>query len=122
MQQAKIVVRFLFPTHQDAAVAVQPRRRTLDDPAASALAVDSSLVSLVAPRMNVGRVAAPAGISPQHLTVVPQIAAEMMTMPTGGSGSGDWDAGQSLVEEFLIVRVRAGNGHTDRHTSAIGKD
>jgi hypothetical protein len=122
MQQAKIVIPYLFPTHKDAAVAVQARRRTLDDPAASSLAAYSWLVSFIAPRMNVGRVAAPAGISPQHLTVVSQIAAEMMTMPTGGSGPGDRDAGQSLMKEFLIARFCGGNGHADRHTSAIGKN
>ena len=78
MQQSLIVVGFLFPPHEDAAVAVEPRSDALDNPATGALAPHSLFGLFLAPRSDVRHVAAAAESLAERLAVVALVEAQML--------------------------------------------
>ena len=104
MQKTDVVRRFLFPAHEDAAVAVQPRVDTLDDPASRLVPV-AALRLLFASRADVRRVATASGGTTDGFGVVAFVPAEMLFAPAARTRPRDGDAVESGFDEFLIVNV-----------------
>ena len=89
MQQSLIVVGFLFPPHEDAAVAVEPRSDALDHPAPGALAPHALFGLFLAPRADVRHVAAAAESLAERLAIVALVEAQMLpTARSLGRGNG----------------------------------
>jgi len=114
MQQGDVVCRFLFPPHENAAIAVQPRVDTLDDPASRTVSA-AALRLLFAPRADVWRVAA-AGRAANGIGVVAFVTAEMLLASAARSRSWDGDAIESGFDESLIMHIGAGHSWKYRWT------
>ena len=78
MQQGLIVSGFLFPPHEDAAVAVEPRGNALDNPPSSALAPHSFFGLFLAPRPDMRHIAAAAKPLADRFAVVALVEAQML--------------------------------------------
>ncbi len=120
MQQTDVVRRFLFPPHEDAAVAIQPRVDALDDPPSRTVSA-AALRPLFTPRANVRRVASAAGRAANGIGVVAFVAAEMLFAPPTWPRSRDGDAVKSGISESLIMHVGASHRQTDRHAAPVGE-
>lgn len=119
MKQADVVSRFLFPPHENAAVAVQPRVDSLDDPA-SRLVSALTLLSLFASRADVWRVAAASRRVANRLSVVAFVTTKMLRTTTSRARPRNRNAVESSVDESLIVNIGTGHGQANRHATPIG--
>src|SRR5829696_8561114 len=99
MQQSLIVSGFLFPPHEDAAVAIEPRSDAFDNPATGTLAPHSLFGLLLASRSDVRHIAAAAEPLPDRLAVVAFVEAQMP--PTARSlGSANRNAVECLPQKL----------------------
>ena len=121
MQQSLIVPSFLFPPHEDAAVAVKPRSNAFDNPATSALAAHSLFGPFLSARSDVRHIAAAAKSLADRVAVVALVEAQML--PTARSrGARQRETIECLPQKFLIVGVGAADRQADRHAAAVGKN
>ena len=121
MQQGFIVGGFLFPPHEDAAVAIEPRRDALDNPTPGALALHLLFGLFFAPRPDVRHVATAADPLTDRLTVVAFVEAQMPSA-TRSLGAANRNAVERLVEKFLVVSIGPAHRQTDRYAAAVGEN
>ena len=121
MQQGFVVSGFLFPPHEDAAVAIEPRRDAFDNPTSGTLAQHALFGLLLAPRANVRHIAPATDPPTDRFAVVTFVEAQML--PTAGAlGARQRDAIERIEEKFLVVGVGAADRKTKRHAAAVGEN
>lgn len=77
MYEGEVVGGFLFPSHEDAAIVVEPRGGALADPAACEFALRAFRDDLGAARADVRSIAAASQALTIGLAIVSEVAAEM---------------------------------------------
>lgn len=120
MEQADVVRRFLFPAHENAAVAVQPRVNPLDDPAACAISA-AALCLFFAARADVWRVASATDGATNSVGIVALVAAEMLLVPAAGPWARHRNAIERGFDESLIMHIGAGHRQANRHAASVGE-
>src|SRR5487761_12441 len=118
MNERKIIVCFLLPPHEQAAIAVGPRMCALHDPSSRFVPALAGS-PLFSTRDNVRHIAAPPCQLFDGASVVAFVAAEMLR-PTGRwPRTCDRDRLQSIGGENLIVRVGTGDHDGQRNTPTV---
>jgi len=120
MDEAQVILDFLFPPHQQAACAVGPGVGRFDDPAAGAMA-GATTASLFVAAANVRLVAAAPRDAQRGLPEVTFVEAQMLSAATTGSRPLHRDRAQRGLQKFLIVSVGSGDGNSQRHATAISE-
>ena len=78
MQQGFVVGGFLFPSHENASVAIEPRGDSLDNPATRALAINSFVAVFLESTLAVRSIAAPMQSLSKGFVVVAHVAAQIL--------------------------------------------
>src|SRR5688572_8767704 len=121
MQQSFIIGGFLFPSHEDAAVSVKPRRDTLDHPTPGALAPHALFGLLLAPRADVRHVAVTAELLANRVAIVALVEAQMSSTPRSRRAR-NRNAEERRGKKLLVVCIGAADRQTDRHAAAVGEN
>ena len=122
MQQSNVVRSFLFPPHQDAAVAIHPGMDAFYDPTSRARPT-TALDLFLAAGTDVRSVASMAGGATNGIGIVTLVAAEMLLAPSARSWPRHWNAVQRGFDESLVMDVgtrhRQANGHATQRRPGV---
>jgi hypothetical protein len=121
MEHSQIIYRFLFPTDENPAEAIDPGGDALDHPASRTTAVGAFGDLFLTARLDMRSVTASAGFPADSVGVKTLVAAQMLRTPRGGAGTADRDTVERGVKEFLVMHICAGNCHAQGHAPAIGQ-
>src|ERR1700693_4859997 len=100
MDEAQIILDFLFPPHQQAARAVGPGVGCFDDPATGAMALSTTAALFVA-AANVGFVTTLPRDGQRRLPEVTLVEAELLLAASAGSWPRHRDRTQRGLQKFL---------------------
>src|SRR5882724_10330291 len=100
MDEAQVILDFLFPPHQQAACAVGPRVGRFDDPAAGAMA-GATMASLFIAATNVRLIAAAPCDGHRRLPEVTFVEAKMLSTAAAGSRPRHGNRTQRGLQKFL---------------------
>ena len=118
-----MVLVFLRPADQDAAVAVEPAVAGLDDPAAGAPAGRADLFGdLLAAGTDVRRQSVVADERSDVGVVVGPVKAEALRRVRSRLGTLDRDRVERALQELVVVAVRAVVVEPDRDTRSLADD
>src|SRR5688572_16353656 len=120
MDEAQVILDFLFPPYQQAACAVRPGVCRLDDPSAGALALSSSALLFVA-TANVRPVAAAPRDRQRGFPKVSLVEAQMLQVMTARARPLQRNRTQRRLKKFLVVGVGPGDGNSQRDAAAVGE-
>ena len=119
MQQAQIVLRFLFITHQQFAEAVQPRMRSFHFPPPGRLLAATNRFGLLSDLPHMGDVTT---ISHDHgsgLSAVSLIGAQILPTPTRRFGAPNHNAVQGFRQQLDIMSVGPADDKGERDASPV---
>lgn len=118
MDEAQVILDFLFPPHQQAAGAVHPRMGSFHHPASGALS-STTAASFFASTLNVRDVPEPPDTLLAGFAEIALVEAQMLPLTAGAAGARQRNRTQRDLQQFLIVDVGARDGDTQRHAAAI---
>ena len=123
LEEGEVVLVFLAPADEDAAVSVQPGVGCFDDPAAGAPAGLLELeFDLFAARPDVRRVAVLEREGVHRRRVVGAVEAEALRLCRGRRRPLDRNAVQGRLEERLVVAVRTVVRQPDRDPRSLAEN
>jgi hypothetical protein len=120
MDEAQVIVGFLFSSHQQAPCPVSPRVTSFDDPTAGSLS-GATRFGFSATWWNMWYVAVAASQTFNRFAEVPFVQTEMLLASSLRLGTRYGNRSQRSAQKFLIVRVRAVDGDAQRHASRVGE-
>src|SRR5207244_6583639 len=120
MDEAQVILDFLFPPHQQAACAVGPGVSRFDDPAAGAMA-GATTESLFVAAANVRLVAAAPRDGQRRLPEVTRVEAQMVRGAAAGARPRHRNRTQRGLQKFLVVRVGTRDGNAQRNAAPVRK-
>jgi len=120
MNQSQVILRFLFPSRQDAAEAVHPAVSSLHNPAAcleTGLSFDR--LSFFTTRLDVGRIAELLYQITHRVIVITFIQAHTLWMSSAGLGAFDRNTLQSRLHQLAIMPIGAINRQANRYATGF---
>ena len=119
MQQAQIILRFLFVPHQQLAETVQPRMRSFHPPSAGRLLPSADRFGFLADLPHMRNITAFAHNRGGGLATVAFIGTQVLATPTGRLGSPNHNAVQCLGQQFHIMPVGPADDKRERDASPV---
>src|SRR5580692_5992935 len=121
MDKRKVILRFLFPPHEQAAAAVGPRVRAFNNPPSRSLPFSSRLFLFTATR-HVEYVSAPLSEALDGLAIIALVQAKVLGTPRSAARTSERYAGQSGFGEPLIVDIGTRDGDGQRYTATVSEN
>src|SRR6266550_1671200 len=121
MNEAQVILDFLFPPHQQAAGAIGPGVGRFDDPAAGAMPLPTT-ASLFVATANVRLIAAAPRNGQRGLPEVTLVEAEVLPAATARARPLHRNRMQRGLQKFLVVSIGPGNRNSQRHAAAVGEN
>src|SRR5262245_56149769 len=117
MKHGEIILRFLFPAHQDATKTVHPTVGTLDHPATrSFVGFVRQRFGFFRPRANVGGETELGQQRADSVVIITRIQTQPLLLLGGRRWAWNDEALQRRPCQFHVRSVRPVNGQTNRHT------
>ncbi len=122
MKHSQIILRFLFPTRQDAAKPVHPAMGPLHNPTTSleaCLSFDS--LSFLSACFYVGRIAKLLYQITHRVIIITFVQAHTLRISLAGFGTFYRNTIQRSFNQLAIMPIGSINGQPNRHTGCVGK-
>ena len=122
MNQSQVILRFLFPSSQDAAEAIHPTVGPLHNPATSleaCLSFDS--LSFLTACFYVGRIAKLLYQITHRVIIITFVQTHTLRISLAGLGTLYRNTLQSSIDQFAIMPIRSINHQTNRYAIGFSK-